>query len=56
MAPERITYQNWIADLGRDPSQPLHFEERSRPVPAEAGGFEPLNDQEVERRRPLFRS
>jgi DNA-binding CsgD family transcriptional regulator len=53
MAAERITYQNWIADLGRDPSQPLDFEERSRPIPVGAGDFEALNDLEPERRRQI---
>jgi len=53
MSPERITYQNWIADLGRDPSQPLNLEETSRPIPVGAGDFEALNDPEPERRRRI---
>ena len=53
MSPERITYQNWIADLGRDPSRPLDFEEQSRPIPVGADNFEASSDPEPERRRRI---
>jgi len=51
MSPERITYQNWIADLGRDPSQPLNLDEISGPIPVGADNFGALNDPEPERQR-----
>ena len=53
MSPERITYQNWIADLGRDPSQPLDFDGQSGPIPVGTGDFEVLNNPEPERRRRI---
>ena len=39
MSPERIVFQNWITDLGRDPSQPVDLDaERHGSSLADAGG------------------
>lgn len=53
MSAERITYQNWIADLGRDPSQPLDLYEQFGPISPGTGDLEVSNGTELERRRQI---
>ena len=50
MSAERITYQNWIADLGRDPSKPLDLEGQFGSISPGTGGSETLNSPEPVRR------
>jgi hypothetical protein len=51
MSPERVTYQNWIVDLGRDPAQALDAYEISSRVTAVDGSSETKTDSESERQR-----